>query len=120
MEVTYTCRVALALLLVASTRSRRFPLSYSAIWMETVSAATVVGVRVFVGEGIAVGVRVAVGRAATTTTAPLEAGPGQALHISFGSAPDDRIVSAFTELRDANDELVKIRAASLSPQITND
>ena len=61
MEVTYTCRVALALLLVASTRSRRFPLSYSAIWMETVSAATVVGVRVFVGEGIAVGVRVAVG-----------------------------------------------------------
>jgi hypothetical protein len=40
-----------------------------------------------------------VGRAATTTTAPLEAGPGQALHISFGPAPDERIVSAFTELR---------------------
>ena len=39
------------------------------------------------------------GRAGATTTAPLEAGPGQALHISFGPAPDERIVSAFTELR---------------------
>ena len=54
VEVTYTVNVALALP-VASTRSRRFPESYSATWIETVSAATV---RVAVGlerTGVAVG-----------------------------------------------------------------
>jgi hypothetical protein len=41
----------------------------------------------------------AVTRAAGTSTVPLEAGPGQVLHIRFGAAPDDRIVAVFTELR---------------------
>lgn len=41
VEVTYTVKVAFALLPVASTRSRRFPESYSATWIETVSGATV-------------------------------------------------------------------------------
>lgn len=54
-------RVALALLPVASTRNWALPAEYSANWIEMLSAATVVGVRVFVGEAIAVGVRVAVG-----------------------------------------------------------
>ena len=61
MEVTYTWSVAVELLLVASTRSSAFPAEYSASWMDTVSAATKVGVPVFVGEGMAVGVRVAEG-----------------------------------------------------------
>ena len=61
VDVTKTDNVALALLPVASTRNCAFPAEYSASWMEMVSAATVVGVRVFVGEGIVVGVRVAVG-----------------------------------------------------------
>jgi hypothetical protein len=39
--------------------------------------------------------------AAVSSTPPLEAGPGQVLHIRFGAAPDDRIVWAFTELRTA-------------------
>jgi hypothetical protein len=37
---------------------------------------------------------------AASSTVPLEAGPGQVLHIRFGSAPDERIVWAFTELRE--------------------
>jgi hypothetical protein len=50
VAVTHTLKVALALLLVASTLNRWFPASYSAIWIETVSAATV-GVNVLVGVG---------------------------------------------------------------------
>ena len=60
----------MALLLVASTLNRRFPASYSATWIETVSVATVglatacegvalagtVAVLVGVGGGVAVGV----------------------------------------------------------------
>jgi hypothetical protein len=37
--------------------------------------------------------------AATAPTAALEAGPGQVLHVRFGSAPNERIVAAFSELR---------------------
>jgi DNA polymerase-3 subunit alpha len=37
--------------------------------------------------------------AAARTTAPLEAGPGQTLHLRFATAPDEHIVAAFTELR---------------------
>jgi len=67
VEVTYTLKVALALLLVASTLNRWLPASYSATWIETVSAA-VVGVREGVAEAVLVGVGsaevgVAVGRA---------------------------------------------------------
>jgi hypothetical protein len=43
--------------------------------------------------------RAAVATAARATTAPVEAGPDQVLHIRFGVAPDDRIVSAFGELK---------------------
>jgi DNA polymerase-3 subunit alpha len=38
-------------------------------------------------------------RAAEASTAPLEAGPDQVLHIRFASAPNDRIVAAFGDLR---------------------
>jgi hypothetical protein len=41
----------------------------------------------------------AVTRSAGSSTVPLEAGPGQVLHVRFKAAPDDRIVAAFTELR---------------------
>jgi hypothetical protein len=41
----------------------------------------------------------ALGRAAATSTTPIEAGPGQVLHIRFAVAPDERIVAAFAELR---------------------
>ena len=58
MDVTYTLKVALALLLVASTFNRWFPASYSASWIETVSEATV-GVAA-ICEGVALG-RTAVG-----------------------------------------------------------
>jgi len=37
--------------------------------------------------------------AATAPTVALEAGPGQILHVRFGSAPNERIVAAFSELR---------------------
>jgi hypothetical protein len=37
--------------------------------------------------------------AAGLSTVPMEAGPGQVLHIRFQAAPDDRIVAAFTDLR---------------------
>jgi hypothetical protein len=43
--------------------------------------------------------RAAVASAAVARTAPLEAGPGQVLHIRFTQAPDDRIVAAFAELK---------------------
>ena len=55
VDVTYTLKVALELLLVASTRNSSFPAEYSASWIDTVSAATVVGVRVGVNEGMALG-----------------------------------------------------------------
>ena len=45
---------------VASTRNSSLPAEYSANWIDTVSLAMVVAVRVSVAEGIAVGVRVAV------------------------------------------------------------
>ena len=51
VAVTNTCSVALALELVASTRSCWLPLAYSANWIATVSATGGVGVRV----GVAVG-----------------------------------------------------------------
>ena len=38
-------------------------------------------------------------QAAVRSTAPLEAGPDQVLHIRFGAAPDEHVVAAFTELR---------------------
>ena len=55
---------------MASTRSSALPAEYSASCIDTVSDATVVGVRVGVSEGMAVGgtdvaVRVAVGLAGT-------------------------------------------------------
>lgn len=59
--------MAFALLLVASTRSRRFPESYSATWIETVSAAVVAVLTTCDGVGLGrtlVGVRVGVGNAA--------------------------------------------------------
>ncbi len=37
--------------------------------------------------------------AAAAPTTALEAGPGQILHVRFGSAPNERIVAAFSELR---------------------
>jgi hypothetical protein len=43
--------------------------------------------------------RDAVERAASASTVPLEAGPGQVLHIRFATAPDDRMVAAFGELK---------------------
>ena len=51
VEVTNTCSVALALELLASTRSCRLPDAYSATWMATASAAGGVGVRVGVAGG---------------------------------------------------------------------
>jgi hypothetical protein len=44
-------------------------------------------------------VHAVVARAAAATTTPVEAGPGQTLHIRFADAPDERIVAAFAELR---------------------
>src|SRR5215216_7497303 len=58
VAVTYTCNVALAFELVASTRNCWLPLAYSATWTATVSATGGVGVRVGVGGGV-VGVAVA-------------------------------------------------------------
>jgi hypothetical protein len=52
--------------------------------------------------------RAAVASAATATTTPIEAGPGQVLHIRFAPAPDDRIVAAFGELK----ALIKSRPGS--------
>ena len=46
---------------VASTRNSSLPAEYSANWIDTVSLAMVVAVRVSVAEGIGVEVRVAVG-----------------------------------------------------------
>ena len=42
---------------------------------------------------------------AAAPTAATEAGPGQVLHIRFSDAPNERIVAAFSELR----ELIKSR-----------
>ena len=36
---------------------------------------------------------------ATAASVATEAGPGQVLHVHFGSAPNERIVAAFAELR---------------------
>ncbi len=36
---------------------------------------------------------------ATAASVAMEAGPGQVLHVRFGSAPNERIVAAFGELR---------------------
>jgi hypothetical protein len=43
--------------------------------------------------------RAAVASAARAATAPVEARPGQVLHIRFAPAPDERIVSVFAELK---------------------
>lgn len=43
--------------------------------------------------------RVAVLTAATASTTPLEAGPNQVLHIRFGTAPDEQVVAAFSDLK---------------------
>ena len=56
MDVTYTLKVALALLPVASTLSSSLSASYSASWMDTVSAAGMVAVLVGVGGRVEVGV----------------------------------------------------------------
>jgi hypothetical protein len=41
----------------------------------------------------------AVASAAQAETVPLEAGPGQVLHVGFGPASDERLVAVFEELR---------------------
>ena len=50
----------------------------------------------------------AVTTAATAPTAPVEAGPGQVLHIRFAPAPDERLVAVFGELK----ALIKSRPGS--------
>src|SRR5688572_29920717 len=55
--------------------------------MEMVSAATVVGVRVFVGEGIAVGVRVAVGGSVSVGVAEGPAAVGGSVEVGVKDGP---------------------------------
>ena len=50
----------------------------------------------------------AVASAAAAPTVPVEAGPAQVLHVRFAPAPDERLVSAFGELR----TLIKSRPGS--------
>ena len=50
LEVTNTCKVAVERVLVASTRSLRLPVSYSARVIETVSAPPAAGLIVKVAE----------------------------------------------------------------------
>ena len=50
LEVTNTCKVAVARVLVASTRSLRLPTSYSARVIVTVSVPTAAGLMVKVAE----------------------------------------------------------------------
>ena len=50
LEVTNTCKVAVERVLVASTRSLRLPVSYSARVIETVSAPPATGLIVKVAE----------------------------------------------------------------------
>ena len=90
--------VALALLPVASTRNCAFPAEYSANWMDMVSAATLVAVRVGVAEGIAVGVRVGVGGKVEVGVAdgPAAVGKGCAavgVRVGEGNGEAPRLIS---------------------------
>jgi hypothetical protein len=51
---------------------------------------------------------VAVASAARAATVPLEAGPGQVLHVRFAPASDERLLAVFGELKD----LLKSRPGS--------
>ena len=71
---------------VASTRNSLFPAEYSARWIEIVSVATVVGVWVLVGEGIAVEVCVAVEARGRVAVAEGRTAVGAAVGVRVGVA----------------------------------